>query len=105
MTRNLVLLATLGSLAATYAAGQSIVQFKDHLIEGNERGGYAVIVADINHDGKPDIIGISQAIPELAWYENPTWEKHVIATDLRGQVNLAPYDIDGDGIPELAVES
>ena len=105
MSRNLLLLASTACFIASFAAGQQIVQFKDHLIEGNERGGYAVIVTDVNHDGKPDIIGLSQAIPELAWYENPTWEKHVIATDLRGQVNLAPYDIDGDGIPELAVES
>jgi hypothetical protein len=91
--------------AAGLAAGQQIVQFKDHVIEANEKGGYAVIVADINKDGKPDVIGISQQIPDLTWYENPSWQPHVMVKDMPGQVNLAAYDIDGDGIPELAVES
>jgi len=101
MIRNLLLLAT----AASFANGQQIVHFRDHLIEGNERGGYALIVQDLNHDGKPDVIGVSQAISDLTWYENPSWTPHVIAKDMPGLVNLAAYDIDGDGIPELAVES
>ena len=99
--RTALLLVT----AAGLAAGQQIVQFKDHVIEANEKGGYAVIVADINKDGKPDVIGISQMIPDLIWYENPSWQPHVMVKDMPGQVNIAAYDIDGDGIPELAVES
>jgi hypothetical protein len=91
--------------AAGLAAAQQVVQFKDHVVEANARGGYAVLVADLNKDGKPDIIGISQQIPDLTWYENPTWTPHVIVKDMRGQVNLAIHDIDGDGIPELALEN
>ena len=101
MRRSLLLLVT----AAGLAAGQQIVQFKDHVIEANAKGGYAVIVADINKDGKPDVIGISQQLPDLHWYENPTWEPHTIVKDMLGQVNIAAYDVDGDGIPELALES
>jgi len=101
MRRTLLLLVT----AAGLAAGQQIVQFKDHVIEANEKGGYAVLVLDVNKDGKPDVIPISQMIPDFSWYENPGWQKHVMVPDMPGQVNLAPYDIDGDGIPEFAVES
>jgi hypothetical protein len=101
MRRTLLLLLTCAGLAA----GQQIVQFKDHVIEANEKGGYAVLVLDVNKDGKPDVVGISQQIQELSWYENPGWQKHVMVPDMPGQVNIAPYDIDGDGIPEFAVES
>ena len=101
MRRTMLLLLAVAGLAA----GQQIVQFKDHTIEDKARGGYAVIVADLNKDGKPDIIGVSTPIPNLTWYENPTWEPHVIVKDMPGQVNLAAYDIDGDGIPEIALEN
>ncbi|HUA86231.1 MAG TPA: VCBS repeat-containing protein [Bryobacteraceae bacterium] len=101
MTRTLLLL----SAAATLAAGQQIVQFKDHVIENNERGGYAVIVTDVNHDGKPDVIGVSQQVNHLSWYENPTWTQHIMLSEAPALVNLAAYDIDGDGVPEIAIET
>src|SRR5579871_1870237 len=101
MRRTVLLLIA----AASLAAGQQIVQFKDHVIDGNAKGGYAVIITDLNKDGNPDVIGISQGIPDLTWYENPTWQPHVIVKDMPGQINLAAYDIDGDGIPELAFEN
>src|SRR4051812_32990080 len=37
---------------------------------------YAVTVADVNADGKPDIVAINER--QLLWFENPTWTKHVI---------------------------
>ena len=63
------------------------------------------MVADVNHDGKPDVIGLTQQSSELAWYENPGWERHVLIKDVSGLVNMAAADIDGDGIPEIAVET
>src|SRR5881396_2557069 len=97
-------LPTLLLMMAGLAAAQP-VQFRDHVIEPKIPGGYAVLVVDINHDGRPDVIGLTSRLTELAWYENPTWERHVIVKDMNGLVNLAAYDIDGDGIPELAVEN
>ncbi len=81
------------------------VRFQEHLIEGHIPGGYSVLVADLNHDGKLDVIGLTQQITELAWYENPSWERHVLIKDMPGLVNMAAEDIDGDGIPEIALES
>ena len=42
------------------------VRFQEHVIEPSIKGGYSVLVADINHDGKPDVIGLTQQSPELA---------------------------------------
>jgi len=103
-----ILLASAGAVLTPVLgaapAGQP-VEFRAHTIEEKMPGGYAVLAVDINHDGKPDVIGVSQRVPELAWYQNPTWERHVIADGLTQTVNLAAADLDNDGIPELAVET
>jgi len=93
------------AIAAGLAPAQQAVQFQEHVIEADIPNGFAVLVTDVNHDGKPDVIGVSQRKADLTWYENPTWEPHVIVSNLLGQVNIAAYDIDSDGIPELAFES
>jgi hypothetical protein len=86
------------------------VTFEPHVIDGKVPGGYAVHVADINKDGRPDVVGLTQRVPELAWHENPGdaragWQRHVIARDMRAPVNLAIHDTDGDGIPEIALQT
>lgn len=81
------------------------VEFRAHVIEAKIPGGYAVSVVDVNKDGKLDVIPNTQRIPEVAWYENPAWTRHVMADGMPGIVNLAAADIDADGIPEVAVES
>ena len=105
----LALAAVAASLAVVSLAGAPAspgqVEFRAHDIETKFPGGYAVGVVDVNKDGKLDVIGTSQRVQELAWYENPTWERHVMADGLAGIVNFAAADIDGDGIPEVAVEN
>lgn len=65
--------------------------------------GYGVQVADINGDAKPDIVLADKTT--IQWYENPTWQKHVIAKDLthRDNVCVAARDINHDGKAEIAV--
>ena len=60
-------------------------------------------IADVNHDGKLDLIPVGAGGNELAWYENPTWERHVMLNDKRAMLWASPADIDGDGIPEFAL--
>jgi hypothetical protein len=65
--------------------------------------GYAVLLADINNDGKPDIVVVDKQ--RVVWYENPTWKRRTI---LEGQtkpdnVSIAAHDIDGDGQLDLAL--
>jgi hypothetical protein len=84
-------------------APSTSVQFSTHLITDQLRGGYSVAIADVNHDGKLDIIPVAAGSPELAWYENPTWERHVMIDDKKAMLWASPADIDGDGIPEFAL--
>jgi hypothetical protein len=77
--------------------------FTPHIIDKELTGGYQVVVADLNRDRKPDIIALASRMTELRWYENPTWQKHVLATGLNQPINMAAYDTDGDGIPEIAL--
>ncbi len=92
-----------GAVAGAPPAGP--VEFRPQVIEAKIPGGYALLAVDINKDGKLDVIGVTQRSSDLAWYENPTWERHVILDGLSQVVNLAAADLDRDGIPELAVQS
>lgn len=58
---------------------------------------YALTVADVNGDGKPDVVAVSENA--VVWYENPSWRKHDIIRDQtkRDNVCIQPHDIDGDG--------
>ena len=77
--------------------------FAVHEIATGLTGGYQVIAADLNHDGKLDLVALASGLPDLVWYENPSWQRHVIAGGLRELINVAAADLDGDGVPELAV--
>src|SRR5438094_4497183 len=65
--------------------------------------GYGVTVADVDGDGKPDILLADKK--QFVWYRNPTWEKFVLAENLTKEDNvcIAAADIDGDGKCEVAV--
>jgi len=100
-------LAFLGFVFSASAASRNSipVEFKVHVIESKIPSGYSLLVADMNRDGRPDVIGLSTRMSELAWYENPNWERHVLVREMNGLVNMAAHDLDGDGFPELALEN
>ena len=98
--------AGIAAIALTAATAPSTsVQFSTHLITDKLRGGYSVAIADVNHDGKLDIIPVAAGGSELAWYENPSWDRHVMLNDKRAMLWASAADIDGDGIPEFALLS
>jgi hypothetical protein len=100
-----------GSLLIARAPAAGPVQFRGHDIDASFRNGYWVGTADFNKDGRIDVIATSYPqSKEFAWYENPgasdaTWQRHVIVTELQSIVNFAMDDLDGDGTPELAIQS
>lgn len=66
-------------------------------------GGYQVAVADISGDATPDVLGLGNSV---AWLANPSWKKYPITGDgTRGNIDIAPLDIDGDGRLEVVVAS
>jgi hypothetical protein len=77
--------------------------FYAHIVATGLRGGYQVVAADLNKDGRPDLIGLGSQMTELLWYENPYWTPHVITRDAARMINLAAADTDRDGIPELGL--
>ena len=91
--RNLRLAVCLLSLSL-YAAGP--VTFRSQEIAADLKVVYAVTTADVNRDGKPDIVAISNN--QLLWFENPTWKRNVVMERTSGADNvaIAPLDIDKD---------
>ena len=51
------------------------IKFQRHLID-NFPAGYQVAVADINCDGRLDVIALSTNADRVDWYENPSWKRH-----------------------------
>jgi len=52
--------------------------------------GYQVAVADVNGDGKPDILALSSVENIVAWYENPSWRPRPVTTRTRKNISIAP---------------
>jgi FG-GAP-like repeat len=73
-------------------------KFQAHEVATGLRGGYQVVIADMNQDGKPDLVTVASNLTEVAWFENPGWQKHVIVSDIRQPINLAIVKADKTGV-------
>lgn len=85
------------------AAVPGPIQFERHEID-SYRSGYQVAVADLNGNGRPDVIALSTAADRVDWYENPSWLRRPVARTAKN-IDLAPLDVDGDGQVEIALAS
>jgi len=97
-----VLIPLLSFLSAAEEAG-AIPAFSVQQIEKNLEVGYAVLLVDVNNDGKKDIVVVDTK--RVVWYENPSWQRRTI---IEGQtkpdnVCIAAADIDGDGQLDFAL--
>lgn len=97
--RQMILTAFL-ALAAT--AGE-LPRFREITVTSSVEMGYQLLAVDLNGDGRKDLIAIDERASELAWYENPAWTRHVIASDVPRQLNADAWDTDGDGRPEIVL--
>ena len=82
---------------------QTQPSFVEQVIDDKVEIGYGAAIADVNGDGKPDILLADKKL--IVWYENPKWTKHIMAESLtpKDHVCIAARDIDGDGKCEVAV--
>jgi len=93
------------ALAAStlFAAEPPLPKFRAVDVDTKVDIGYGIAIADVDGDKKPDILLADKNT--IQWYQNPSWEKHIIAANLteKDHVCIAAADIDGDGKAEVAV--
>ncbi|MCX6952844.1 MAG: FG-GAP and VCBS repeat-containing protein [Verrucomicrobia bacterium] len=79
------------------------LKVRPQTIDSKIQIGYGLAIADVDGDGKPDIL-LADA-KQIVWYRNPGWEKFVMAENLtpKDNVCIAALDLDGDGKCEVAV--
>ena len=94
-------------LVHAQAPAGGAVDFVAHDIDTNFRGGYSggrspISTRTASRTSSPT----RSAVPELAWYENPTLAAPRASRRRRRRSSTqAMADIDGDGIPEIAFQS
>jgi hypothetical protein len=103
--RLLQIISLLGVLPTVNAQHRHTAHFDTHVVATGMTDGYQVIIADLNNDQRPDLLAVASGLSELAWFENPTWQRHVITDGLTRPENVAVFDTDGDGIPEIGLVS
>ena len=110
--KTLCLVLVLALAATAVHAAPPEPKFRAVTIDDKIQIGYGLAIADVDGDGKPDILLADKK--QFVWYRNPgaeksgdpaAWTKYVIAENLTEHDNvcLAAEDIDGDGKCELAV--
>jgi hypothetical protein len=67
--------------------------------------GYQVAVADVNGDGRLDILGLSSGRNIVEWYENPSWKPRPVTSSTRQNISLAPMFHSGFPARGLALAS
>jgi putative heme-binding domain-containing protein len=100
---------------------QDGAQWKRHLIDDSIAQTHALVLADINGDGLPDLVTGKRFYahngrdpgedepPELAWFalsregSQPRWTKHLIDNDSGVGTQFEVHDMNGDGRLDLII--
>jgi hypothetical protein len=90
-------------LIASALQASDLPRFREVVITQSIKLGYQLVAADLNKDNRKDLIAIDEQATELAWFENPSWARHVLATDVPRPLNADSWDVDADGVPEIVL--
>ncbi|QDV38362.1 FG-GAP repeat domain-containing protein [Tautonia plasticadhaerens] len=84
-------------------APRPLPAFDRIVLDDDFPGAYQVEVADVDADGRPDVIALGGGT--CAWYRNPSWRKRIITGPdaTPGIISSAATDLDGDGRAEVAI--
>ena len=78
-------------------------EFTRHVFDEECAHSHDLVVADINGDGRPEVITLREGANGVRWYEIPDdptrpWPKHLIGDGVHGAMGPAGVgDLDGDG--------
>jgi hypothetical protein len=87
-----------GNWFAWWEQGQDARQpWRKHLVAENQAGATNVVIADLNRDGKADLVASRGHGTGVLWYEAPKSTPHDLNAAIRGPHALAVGDLDGDG--------
>jgi len=104
MRTSLIFLLLMVSLDQYVCSAGDFPKFQERVIDPEVgRVCYAVTLADVDGDGKQDIVAVAEN--RVRWYRNPTWKPRLIIEDQtpRDNVCIAPADVDGDGKIDFAL--
>lgn len=80
-----------------------IPNFTKEIVAQDLRDGYWLEAADINQDKKTDLFGYGLTLGEIYWYENSTWNRHLVADKIKMPVGADYADITQNGYPDILV--
>ncbi len=98
-------LVVLSSLLLSACQAADAQRFDRRVLDENFAGGYGVEIADIDGDGRMDIVALATTPAQFVWYRNPGWEKYTISSTATGNIAAASHDIDGDGDVDIVLAS
>lgn len=92
----------LAIFSGTQAAELKLPRFEPETV-GSIGKGYGLSIADVDGDGKPDILLAD--VWDFVWYRNGDWKRFLLASKLDGQgaMSIDARDVNGDGQVEIAV--
>lgn len=77
--------------------------FGEQAVTDYLRDGYWLEAPNITGRGNPDLVGYGLKVGEIYWYENPTWDKHLVIDKIKEPVGMDYADITGTGCDDLVV--
>jgi hypothetical protein len=80
-----------------------VPNFSKETVAENLRDGYWLEAADMNKNSLKDLFGYGLTLGEIYWYENPTWEKHLVVDKIKMPVGGDYADISGNDYPDIIV--